>query len=73
MGRRKSWIIPLQYLISAFMLLTAFIVTDLLDYGHVPALAVIFFILNLLAASQDVAGGSKNLNFKENKSDCFYF
>lgn len=58
-GRRKSWLIPIQYLIGIFMLILSAYVNQWLG-GHgvdpsVPALTAIFFSLNFLAATQDIA------------------
>lgn len=58
-GRRKSWLIPTQYLIGIFMLILSAYVDQWL--GHegtdpsVPVLTTLFFALNFLAATQDIA------------------
>lgn len=58
-GRRKSWMIPTQYLIGLFMLLLSVFVDQWLGEGdippNIPLLTVIFFALNFLAATQDIA------------------
>ncbi|XP_062543928.1 acetyl-coenzyme A transporter 1 [Armigeres subalbatus] len=65
-GRRKSWLIPTQYLIGVFMLILSVHVNRWLGSGtaedgadhiapNVPILTVIFFALNFLAATQDIA------------------
>ncbi|KAB0800755.1 hypothetical protein PPYR_06494 [Photinus pyralis] len=57
-GRRKSWLIPTQYLIGGFMLLLSSQVNRWLgDDGHpnIGILTLLFFALNFLAATQDVA------------------
>ncbi|XP_018323902.1 acetyl-coenzyme A transporter 1 isoform X2 [Agrilus planipennis] len=58
-GRRKSWLIPTQYLIGAFMLLLSSYVDQWLGNEsttpNVAVLTLLFFILNFLAATQDVA------------------
>lgn len=58
-GRRKSWLIPTQYLIGVFMLVLSSHVKYWLEGGHledsVPALTALFFALNFLAATQDIA------------------
>ena len=61
-GRRKSWLVPTQYLIGAFMLVFSFYVPQLIgnadDASHEPniwLLTCIFFPLNFLAATQDIA------------------
>lgn len=61
-GRRKTWMVPTQYLIGAFMLALSTRIDDLLglesdEPGHVDifTLTVVFFCLNFLAATQDIA------------------
>lgn len=59
MGRRKTWLIPTQYLIGAFMLLLSSHVDKWLgDDNNAPnigILTILFFSLNFLAATQDIA------------------
>jgi PAT family acetyl-CoA transporter-like MFS transporter 1 len=55
LGRRKSWLIPLQYTISIFLFILAFQVDSLFESKDVTMLTILFFFLNFLAASQDVA------------------
>ncbi|CAG9860451.1 unnamed protein product [Phyllotreta striolata] len=58
-GRRKTWLIPTQYMIGAFMLLLSNHVNQWLgDDGNSPnieILTLLFFSLNFLAATQDIA------------------
>lgn len=59
-GRRKSWLIPTQYLIGLFMLLLSVNVTQWLGSvegmsPNIPLLTGVFFALNFLAATQDIA------------------
>ncbi|XP_055335216.1 acetyl-coenzyme A transporter 1-like [Paramacrobiotus metropolitanus] len=65
-GRRKSWLIPTQYLIGIFMLILSLSVDSLLGrqpdgkniIGATPSIViitVIFFTLNFLASVQDIA------------------
>lgn len=58
-GRRKSWLVPVQYLLGAFMLLLSAHVDRWLGGDgiepNVPLLTLIFFMLNFLAATQDIA------------------
>ena len=70
-GRRKSWLVPTQYLIGIFMFVLSTQVTTLLGdigEGHTPdnttttaapvsvtTLTIVFFMLNFLAATQDIA------------------
>lgn len=58
-GRRKSWLLPTQYLLGIFMIILSYNVSYLLGQSeggriNVFGLAVHFFILNLLAATQDI-------------------
>ncbi|KAJ1347234.1 hypothetical protein KIN20_002251 [Parelaphostrongylus tenuis] len=59
-GRRKSWMVPCQYLIGLFMLLVSFNVPYIMgDVGgsgpNVFVLMLFFLPLNFLAATQDIA------------------
>lgn len=60
-GRRKTWLIPTQYLIGIFMLILSAFVDQWLgnsDGGVLPnvgLLTALFFTLNFLAATQDIA------------------
>ncbi|XP_076850848.1 acetyl-coenzyme A transporter 1 [Brachyhypopomus gauderio] len=59
-GRRKSWLVPTQYLLGLFMLGLSFIVDSLLQTDgtkgpDVIALTAVFFVLAFLAATQDIA------------------
>lgn len=71
-GRRKTWLIPTQYLIGAFMLLLAFHVNEWLGSDgsepNIGVLTMLFFILNFLAATQDIAvdGWALSMLKKEN-------
>jgi PAT family acetyl-CoA transporter-like MFS transporter 1 len=56
-GRRKTWLVPVQYLIGVFMFILSMKVDVLLE-GESPRvllLTIIFFALNFLAATQDIA------------------
>ncbi|XP_066295927.1 acetyl-coenzyme A transporter 1-like [Branchiostoma lanceolatum] len=59
MGRRKSWMVPSQYLIGIFMLFLSTKVDHLLGGEDSPPdvkmLTFFFFMLNFLAATQDIA------------------
>ncbi|XP_050297241.1 acetyl-coenzyme A transporter 1 [Anthonomus grandis grandis] len=59
MGRRKTWLIPTQYLIGLFMLILSMYVDQWLGDKHTPPnigfLTILFFALNFLAATQDIA------------------
>ncbi|XP_050522836.1 acetyl-coenzyme A transporter 1-like isoform X2 [Daktulosphaira vitifoliae] len=70
-GRRKSWLIPVQLLLGAILLLTAFNINNWMyekEKPQIDILTVIFFIVNILAATQDVAvdGWALTLLKKEN-------
>ena len=60
-GRRKSWLVPTQYLIGIFMLVLSPYIPYLMgeEEGspsvNVLLLTTIFFMLNFLAATQDIA------------------
>ena len=60
-GRRKTWLVPTQYLIGVFMFTLSGHVTDVLGDSDSTAdvnillLTCIFFMLNFLAATQDIA------------------
>ncbi|XP_064880300.1 LOW QUALITY PROTEIN: acetyl-coenzyme A transporter 1-like [Oncorhynchus nerka] len=59
-GRRKSWLVPTQYLLGLFMLYLSVTVDTLLksDEGQGPdviTLTAVFFMLAFLAATQDIA------------------
>uniref|UniRef100_A0A667ZDH2 Acetyl-coenzyme A transporter 1 n=1 Tax=Myripristis murdjan TaxID=586833 RepID=A0A667ZDH2_9TELE len=59
-GRRKSWLVPTQYLLGLFMLYLSLTVDSLLqnEEGRGPnvlTLTAVFFMLAFLAATQDIA------------------
>lgn len=58
-GRRKSWLVPSQYLIGLTMILLSYLVSDLLGSDTVAPsvgfLTAVFFFLHFLAATQDIA------------------
>nr|CAG4641622.1 EOG090X04K8 [Eurycercus lamellatus] len=57
-GRRKSWLVPVQYLLGFAMLFLSTRVDHYLDFEGLPNVKVLtfaFFILNFLAATQDIA------------------
>ena len=57
-GRRKTWLIPTQYLMGLFMLLLSSHVDRWLGSGttkpNIEMLTILFFALNVLAATQDI-------------------
>lgn len=56
-GRRKTWLVPVQYLIGFTMLLLSANVDHYISADHpdVMSLTLMFFFLNFLAATQDIA------------------
>ncbi|XP_042342010.1 acetyl-coenzyme A transporter 1 [Plectropomus leopardus] len=57
-GRRKSWLVPTQYLLGLFMLYLSLTVNSLLQSEGGPkvvTLTAVFFMLAFLAATQDIA------------------
>ncbi|XP_037632012.1 acetyl-coenzyme A transporter 1 [Sebastes umbrosus] len=57
-GRRKSWLVPTQYLLGLFMLYLSGTVNSVLQSEGGPkvvTLTAIFFMLAFLAATQDIA------------------
>lgn len=57
-GRRKSWLVPVQYLIGVFMIVISYYIEGLLTAQPGPPILLltgIFLLLNLLAATQDIA------------------
>jgi len=60
-GRRKTWLVPVQYLIGVTMLVLSYNVDYYLGDGsesslpNVTMLTAMFFFLNFLAATQDIA------------------
>lgn len=57
-GRRKSWLVPTQYLLGLFMLCLSMTVNSLLQSEGGPkvvTLTAVFFMLAFLAATQDIA------------------
>ena len=58
-GRRKSWVVPLQYCIGTFMISLSYMVNDLLGDQQTPpsilVLTFMFFMLHFFTATQDIA------------------
>lgn len=59
LGRRKTWLIPTQYLLGLFMIILSLSVSSLLgdsdNSPNVYLLTMAFFFMNFLAATQDIA------------------
>ncbi|POM80342.1 Acetyl-coenzyme A transporter, partial [Phytophthora palmivora] len=59
-GRRKSWLIPVQFICAALMVVGSWFMSDMLGEGerqklHVIYLTVFFFVLYFMMATQDIA------------------
>lgn len=58
-GRRKTWLVPVQYLIGIVMIIMSYSVTSWLGTDEIaPSMTVLtisFLFLNFLAATQDIA------------------
>uniref|UniRef100_A0A0N5A5W8 Acetyl-coenzyme A transporter 1 n=1 Tax=Parastrongyloides trichosuri TaxID=131310 RepID=A0A0N5A5W8_PARTI len=61
-GRRKTWLIPTQFLISVYLFVLSFYISDLIPEDHTKSMTVsikiltlLFLPLNFLAATQDIA------------------
>lgn len=55
-GRRKTWLIPTQYLLGTFMIFISYYVDNWIgETPNIEILTLTFFILNFLAATQDIA------------------
>lgn len=55
LGRRKSWIIPTQFLSGVLLLFVASRVDEMIVRSEIVALTLIFFVLVGLFATQDIA------------------
>lgn len=57
MGRRKTWLVPTQYLIGLFMLVLSSNIDRWVGANepNIGFLTLLFFLLNFLAATQDIA------------------
>ncbi|TMW56079.1 hypothetical protein Poli38472_008727 [Pythium oligandrum] len=59
-GRRKSWLIPVQFICAGLMIGGSFFISELLGEGdgqkpHVIYLTIFFFVLYFMMATQDIA------------------
>lgn len=61
-GRRKTWLVPVQYLLGLFMIALSYNINYMLGTNDgnssgvdIETLTIVFFILNFLAATQDIA------------------
>uniref|UniRef100_A0A0N4ZV66 Acetyl-coenzyme A transporter 1 n=1 Tax=Parastrongyloides trichosuri TaxID=131310 RepID=A0A0N4ZV66_PARTI len=62
LGRRKTWLVPTQLLISIYLIVLSFFIDDIIPEDHthgipinIKVLTLIFLPLNFLAATQDIA------------------
>ena len=71
-GRRKSWLVPSQYMIGFTMIILSYLIPSLLGSDTVAPsvglLTIVFFFLHFLAATQDIAvdGWALTMLSKEN-------
>jgi hypothetical protein len=71
LGRRKSWIIPMQVISGVLMIYLSFSIDDMLaDDSHIWSLAQFFLMLVIMVATQDIAvdGWALELLEEKNKS-----
>ena len=54
-GRRKSWIVPMQLLIGAALVVLSYHIDTLITHVQVYTLTIIFFLLITAVATQDIA------------------
>lgn len=53
-GRRKSWLVPIQLIMAGIFMFLSFYAQSFIDAGHVTLLAIIFFGIMFLTATQDI-------------------
>ena len=53
-GKRKSWLVPLQLITAAILLLSSFYIESLITTNRVVLLTVIFFTVIFLTATEDI-------------------
>jgi len=53
-GRRKTWLIPVQFLIGITLFTLSFYLTTLIEELHIKILTCLFFFVYFLLASQDI-------------------
>ena len=54
-GRRKSWIVPLQAIVSVLLFLMSYFLEDWLEQAALVPLTSFFFLIVTIAATQDIA------------------
>jgi PAT family acetyl-CoA transporter-like MFS transporter 1 len=72
LGRRKSWIMPMQIILGGLLVMIGSTIDATLEETHIPVnmLAIVFTIMVLLCATQDIAvdGWALELLTEENKT-----
>ena len=53
-GRRKSWLVPIQLTMVGILFFLSFYVQSFIDAGHATLLAIVFFGIMFLTATQDI-------------------
>lgn len=54
-GKRKTYIIPCQYLLAFLFLLSGFFIEEIIEEKRILALTIIGFVMIMMAALQDIA------------------
>ncbi|CAF2401023.1 unnamed protein product [Rotaria sp. Silwood2] len=54
LGRRKTWLIPIQFLLGIILFILSFYLTTLIEELKIKTLTCIFFFVYFLLASQDI-------------------
>lgn len=70
-GKRKSWIIPMQFAVGILLVVFSFYTRELMEqHEHMTVLTVLFFVIVLLSATQDIAvdGWALTMLQAENRS-----
>ncbi|UJR11679.1 hypothetical protein I4U23_015860 [Adineta vaga] len=53
-GRRKSWLVPVQMIIAAVLLVLSFYIESLILANRIVILTIVFFIVVFLTATEDI-------------------
>lgn len=75
-GRRKSWIIPMQYIIGGFLITLSYFIDDWMGDGKTTTpqmgiLSIIFFALVLAVSIQDIALDAWGLTILKRRNLCY--
>ncbi|CAF0801255.1 unnamed protein product [Rotaria sordida] len=65
-GRRKTWLIPIQFLLGIILFILSFYLTTLIEELKINTLTCIFFLVYFLLASQDICVDSWALTLLTN-------